>query len=224
MELLWSYEAGNLNENLNDHSSPREISKCCVSLYDICLRSRGHSKGLKLTGPMSRSEANGNMITDFGKISEVVTHTTLWQPSPCFSAPALWGELNIPLFHLQYFQSIYVLSVWCPIYLSFFWRSDCFFCDGWILSSITSSEQKGSPRGLQNGNFSRQKESGTNILLVWKKIIQARSFFFFFFLTSRWIFVFNWSIIVLQCYISFYYTIRWISYMYKYIPSLSSFL
>ena len=41
-------------------------------------------------------------------------------------------------------------------------------------------------------------------------------------LFSFWLFK-NWSILAFQCYVSFCYTMRWISCMYAYIPSLLDF-
>ena len=43
----------------------------------------------------------------------------------------------------------------------------------------------------------------------------------------KWVFfplLLNWSIITLQCYVSFCCIMKWINYMYTYIPSLLSFL
>ena len=36
-------------------------------------------------------------------------------------------------------------------------------------------------------------------------------------------FFLNWSIITLQCCVSFCYTMKWVSYMYTYIPSFGAF-
>lgn len=133
----------------------------------------------------------------------------------------LWGTKHA--FVSSCVQSFYICSLCteCPITF-LFWRSDCFFSnDGWIWAA-SHPRQKGSPKGFTKWKafLDRRREWDKYFISLKKKSFKP-GLFFFFFGTSRWIFVLKWSIIVLQCYISFYYTIRWISYMYKYIPSLS---
>lgn len=55
LQKMLGYEAGNLNENLDGHQKLPKKSASVVSLYDMSQK-QGPQQGLKLTGPMSRSE------------------------------------------------------------------------------------------------------------------------------------------------------------------------
>ena len=127
-----------------------------MSLYDVCLRRRGHSKGLKLTGPMSRSETSRDMISmNFGKyIWGGYSYYPLATFSLLLCARTLgnWthsSPLFEPLFRPVYKAFPYVLSVQNALSTFLFFEDLIGFFQWWMnLSSITSSEQKGSPRGF----------------------------------------------------------------------------